>query len=123
MANSGRPNLRLVRFALDNFWTIDRMERYIENYQPGGVPIHIVRHILGHNRVNLADYAHSLVKFVTILVALGHAKPPALILLDLLITHTLRPLTNAEVGLARYFIPVDIAMAWLSFMTGFSWTS
>ncbi len=109
MANSGRPNLRLVRFALDNFWTVDRMEHYIENYQPGGVPIHIVRHILGHNRVNLAEYAHSLVKFVTILVALGHAKPPALILLDLLITHTLRPLTNAEVGFARYlFLSISL---------------
>jgi hypothetical protein len=96
---AGKPNLRLVRFALDNFWSIDRLERYIVDYQPGGVPLPILRHILGHNRVSLADYAYSLVKFATILVALGHAKPPSLILLELLVSHTLSPLTNAEVRL------------------------
>jgi hypothetical protein len=94
---AGKPNIRLVRFALDNFWSIDRLERYIVDYQPGGVPLPILRHILGHNRVSLADYAYSLVKFATILVALGHAKPPSLILLELLVSHTLSPLTNAEV--------------------------
>jgi hypothetical protein len=101
MASHGanRPNLRLARFAFDNFWSIDRLERYITSYQPGGIPLPILRHILGHNRVSLADYAYSLVKFATILVALGHAKPSSLILLELLVLHTLSPLTNAEVRL------------------------
>jgi hypothetical protein len=106
MASQGanKPNLRLARFALDNFWTIDRLERYITSYQPGGVPLPILRHILGHNRVSLADYTYSLVKFATILVALGHAKPPSLILLELLVSHTLSPLTNAEVRLCLMHI-------------------
>ncbi len=101
MASHGanKPNLRLARFVFDNFWTIDRLERYITSYQPGGIPLPILHHILGHNRVSLADYAYSLVKFATILVALGHAKPPSLILLELLVSHTLSPLTKAEVRL------------------------
>ncbi len=105
MASQGanKPNLRLARFAFDNFWTIDRLERYITSYQPGGIPLPILRHILGHNRVSLADYAYSLVKFATILVALGHAKPPSLILLELLVSHTLSPLTNAEVRLCLMY--------------------
>jgi len=108
MASHGanKPNLRLARFAFDNFWSIDRLEQYITSYQPGGIPLPILRHILGHNRVSLADYAYSLVKFATILVALGHAKPPSLILLELLVSHTLSPLTNAEVRLFPTYAPL-----------------
>jgi hypothetical protein len=34
---------------------------------------------------------------------LGHAKPPSLILLELLVSHTLSPLTNAEVRLCLMY--------------------
>jgi hypothetical protein len=34
---------------------------------------------------------------------LGHAKPPSLILLELLVSHTLSPLTNAEVRLCLVY--------------------
>ncbi len=48
MAFSGPivPNMIIVRFVMDNFWSVGRLETYITGYQPGGIPLAILRRTL-----------------------------------------------------------------------------
>jgi hypothetical protein len=83
-------------------WSVDRLEAYATSYYPDGVPLHTLRYALGRNRVPLHQYARTLVKFATVLLALGHVRTPASILLELFLFRAITPLTQAEVS----FFPV-----------------
>ena len=99
---SDGPNMVIVRFIMDNVWSVGRLEAYITSYYPDGVPLHTLRYALGRNRVPLHQYARTLVKFATVLLALGHVRTPASILLELFLFRAITPLTQAEVS----FFPV-----------------
>ncbi len=96
------PNVQIARFVFDNMWSVDRLEAYATSYYPDGVPLHTLRYALGRNRVPLHQYARTLVKFATVLLALGHVRTPASILLELFLFRAITPLTQAEVS----FLPV-----------------
>ena len=96
------PNVQIARFVFDNMWSVDRLEAYATSYYPDGVPLHTLRYALGRNRVPLHQYARTLVKFATVLLALGHVRTPASILLELFLFRAITPLTQAEVS----FFPV-----------------
>ena len=91
------PNLNIVRFVFDNMWSVDRLEAYATSYYPDGIPLRTLRHGLGHNRVPLHQYAQTLVKFATLLLAVGHVRTPASLLVEIILFRTITPLTQAEV--------------------------
>jgi hypothetical protein len=101
---SDGPNMVIVRFIMDNVWSVGRLEAYITSYYPDGVPLHTLRYALGRNRVPLHQYSNTLVKFATVLLALGHVRTPASILLELFLFRAITPLTQAEVGLFLSFL-------------------
>ncbi len=93
----GGPNILLVRFVFDNHWTVDALEQYVTQYQPEGVPLHTLRQALGYSQVPFPIYAHTLVKLAAVLVALGHVRSPAHVLLEFILFRSLTRLTQAEV--------------------------
>jgi hypothetical protein len=92
------PNLHIARFVFDNMWSVDRLEAYATSYYPDGIPLRTLRHGLGHNRVPLHQYAQTLVKFATLLLAVGHVRTPASLLVEVILFRTITPLTQVEVG-------------------------
>jgi len=92
------PNLHIARFVFDNMWSVDRLEAYATSYYPDGIPLRTLRHGLGHNRVPLHQYAQTLVKFATLLLAVGHVRTPASLLVEVILFRTISPLTQVEVG-------------------------
>ncbi len=92
------PNVQIARFVFDNMWSVDRLEAYATSYYPDGVPLQTLRYALGRNQVPLHQYASTLVKFATVLLALGHVRTPASILLELFLFRAITPLTQAEVS-------------------------
>jgi hypothetical protein len=60
---------------------------------------------LGHGRVPLHEYAHTLVRVAVALLALGHVRTPASVLLDLIIFRTITSLSPEEVcdGLSHFY--------------------
>ncbi len=92
------PNILLVRFVFDNHWTIDALEQYVTQYQPEGVPLHTLRQALGYSQVPFPVNAHTLVKLATILVALGHVRSPARVILEFILFRSLTRVTQAEVS-------------------------
>jgi hypothetical protein len=67
------PNMVIVRFIMDNVWSVGRLEAYITSYQPGGPPLHVLRILYGHGRI-----------LASILFGLGHVKPVNQVVQDLL---------------------------------------
>jgi hypothetical protein len=101
MAGNGghsSPNILLVRFVFDNHWTVDALEQYVTQYQPEGVLLHTLRQALAYNNVPFPVYAHTLVKLATILVALGHVRSPARVILEFILFRLLTRVTQAEVS-------------------------
>jgi hypothetical protein len=92
------PNILLVRFVFDNHWTVDALEQYVTQYQPEGVPLHTLRQALAYNNVPFPVYAHTLVKLATTLVALGHVRSPARVILEFILFRSLTRVTQAEVS-------------------------
>ena len=92
------PNLHIARFVFDNMWSVDRLEAYATSYYPDGIPLRTLRHGLGHNRVPLHQYAQTLVKFATLLLAVGHVRTPASLLVEVILFRTISPLSQVEVG-------------------------
>jgi hypothetical protein len=100
MADNGGydgPNVLIVRYVFDNTWSVDALEAYVTNYQPEGVSLRTLRHALGHHNVPFHTYAQMLVKLAACLVALGHVRSPARVLLELVLFRALPHLTVAEV--------------------------
>jgi hypothetical protein len=91
------PNVQLARFVFDNTWSVDRLEAYATAYYPDGIPLRTLRHGLGHHRVPLHQYAQTLVKFATLLFAVGHVRTPASLLVEIILFRNITPLTQAEV--------------------------
>ena len=100
MANgrTSGPNVQLARFVFDNTWSVDRLEAYATSYYPDGIPLRTLRHGLGHHRVPFHQYAQTLVKFATLLFAVGHVRTPAALLVEIILFRSITPLTQAEVG-------------------------
>jgi hypothetical protein len=78
------PNMIIVRYIMDNVWSMARLETYITSYQPGGPPLHILRHLLGHGRLPAPAYAEVLSRLASILFGLGHLKPVNVVVAELL---------------------------------------
>ena len=91
------PNVQLARFVFDNTWSVDRLEAYATAYYPDGIPLRTLRHGLGLHRVPLHQYAQTLVKFATLLFAVGHVRTPASLLVEIILFRNITPLTQAEV--------------------------
>jgi len=100
MANgrTSGPNVQLARFVFDNTWSVDRLEAYATSYYPDGIPLRTLRHGLGHHRVPFHQYAQTLVKFATLLYAVGHVRTPAALLVEIILFRSITPLTQAEVS-------------------------
>jgi hypothetical protein len=80
-----RPNMLMVQFVFDNIWSVDQLEKYVTSYQPGGVPLPILRRALGYRQTDVARYALTLSKTAAVLYALGHIKTVPEVLLELLL--------------------------------------
>jgi hypothetical protein len=80
-----RPNMLMVQFVFDNVWSVDQLEKYVTSYQPGGVPLPILRRALGYRQADVARYALTLSKTAAVLYALGHIKTVPEVLLELLL--------------------------------------
>ncbi len=78
------PNMVIVRFIMDNVWSVGRLEAYITSYQPGGPPLHVLRILFGYGRIPPPAYARCLARLASILFGLGHVKPVNLVVQDLL---------------------------------------
>ena len=91
------PSMLLVRYVFDNHWTIDALETYVVQYQPEGLLLHTLRRGLGYHSTPFPVYAHTLVRFATVLVALGHTRSPARVLLEFTLFQCLPRLTQTEV--------------------------
>ncbi len=98
-------SMLLVRYVFDNHWTIDALETYVVQYQPEGLLLHTLRRGLGHHNTPFPVYAHTLVKFATVLVALGHTRSPR-VLLEFTLFQCLPRLTQTEVmfGGTQYLV-------------------
>jgi hypothetical protein len=92
------PNVQIARFVFDNMWSVDRLEAYATSYYPDGIPLRTLRHGLGHHRVPFHQYAQTLVKFATLLYAVGHVRTPAALLVEIILFRSITPLTQAEVS-------------------------
>ena len=92
------PNMHIARFVFDNVWSVDRLEAYATSYYPDGIPLRTLRHGLGHNRVPFHQYAQTLVKFATLLLAVGHVRTPAALLVEIILFRAITPLTHAKVS-------------------------
>jgi hypothetical protein len=75
----------MVQFVFDNVWSVDQLEKYVTSYQPGGVPLPILRRALGYRQADVARYALALSKTAAVLYALGHIKTVPEVLLELLL--------------------------------------
>jgi hypothetical protein len=86
MAFSGPnvPNMVVVRYVMDNVWSVGRLETYITTYRPGGPPLHVLRHLLGHANLPAHDYARCLSQLASLLFGLGHVKPVNVVVAELL---------------------------------------
>jgi hypothetical protein len=100
MAFSGPivPNMIVVRFVMDNFWSVGRLETYITGYQPGGIPLAILRRTLGHHFLPPPLYARNLSRLAALLFGIGHAKSVKEVLLDLFLRIPPGHLTPDQVG-------------------------
>ncbi len=78
------PNMIIVRYVMDNVWTVAQLEAYIVGYQPGPPPLHVLRILLGHGRIAPHEYARCLARLASILFSLGHVKPVNVVVADLL---------------------------------------
>jgi hypothetical protein len=77
-------NMVIVRYIMDNVWTMAQLESYITSYQPGGPPLHVLRTLLGHGRLAPPAYTQCLSRLASILFGLGHVKPVNMVVRDLL---------------------------------------
>ncbi len=82
--NADGPNMIVVRYIMDNVWSVGRLEAYITSYQPGGPPLHVLRILFGHGRIPPPAYARCLARLASILFGLGHVKPVNLVVQDIL---------------------------------------
>ncbi len=78
------PNMIIVRYIMDNVWSMARLEAYITSYQPGGPPLHVLRHLLGHGRLPAPAYTEVLSRLASLLFGLGHLKPVNVVVAELL---------------------------------------
>ncbi len=78
------PNMVIVRYVMDNVWTVAQLEAYIVGYQPGPPPLHVLRILLGHGRIAPHAYARCLARLASILFGLGHVKPVNVVVADIL---------------------------------------
>jgi hypothetical protein len=78
------PNMIIVRFVMDNIWSVAQLEAYITTYQPGPPPLGVLRTLLGHGRIAPPAYAQVLARLASILFGLGHVKPVNVVVQDLL---------------------------------------
>ncbi len=78
------PNMIIVRYIMDNVWSMARLETYITTYQPGGPPLHVLRHLLGHGRLPAPAYTEVLSRLASLLFGLGHLKPVNVVVAELL---------------------------------------
>ena len=101
MAFSGLivPNMTIVRFVMDNFWSVGRLETYITGSQPGGIPLAILRRTLGHHFLPPPLYSRNLSRLAALLFGIGHAKSVNEVLLDLFLRIPPGHLTPEQVGL------------------------
>ena len=78
------PNMIIVRFVMDNIWSVAQLEAYITTYQPGPPPLHVLRTLLGHGRIAPPAYARCLARLASILFGLGHIKPVYVVVAEML---------------------------------------
>ena len=78
------PNMIIVRYVMDNVWSVAQLEAYIVGYQPGPPPLHVLRILLGHSRIAPHEYARCLARLASILFGLGHVKPVNVVVADIL---------------------------------------
>jgi hypothetical protein len=78
------PNMVIVRFVMDNIWSVAQLEDYITTYQPGPPPLHVLRTLLGHGRIAPPAYAQCLARLASILFGLGHIKPVYVVVAEML---------------------------------------
>ena len=78
------PNMVIVRFIMDNVWSVAQLESYITSYRPGGPPLHVLRILMGHGELPPPAYAQCLSRLASILFGLGHVKPVNMVVRDLL---------------------------------------
>jgi hypothetical protein len=95
-----QPNMTIIQFILDNIWTVEQLETYVVNYQPGGVSLFILRRALGHGRVDASQYARTLAKTAAVLYYLGHVKTVPEVFLELLLRVNPLVLTLDQVGVS-----------------------
>jgi hypothetical protein len=95
-----QPNMTIIQFILDNIWTVEQLETYVVNYQPGGVSLFILRRALGHGRVDAGQYARTLAKTAAVLYYLGHVKTVPEVFLELLLRVNPLVLTLDQVGVS-----------------------
>ncbi len=101
------PNMIIVRYIMDNVWTMARLEAYITSYQPGGPPLHVLRHLMGHGRLPPPAYTRVLSRLASLLFGLGHLKPVNLVVVELLRGIPPGHLTPQQVILMfPFFIPM-----------------
>jgi hypothetical protein len=78
------PNMIIVRYVMDNVWSVAQLEAYITAYHPGPPPLHVLRILLGHGRITPPAYAQCLARLASILFGLGHVKPVNVVVAELL---------------------------------------
>ncbi len=106
MAFSGPnvPNMVVVHYVMDNVWSVGRLETYITTYRPGGPPLHVLRHLLGHANLPAHDYARCLSQLASLLFGLGHVKPVNVVVAELLRNIPPGHLTPQQVHVCIYKI-------------------
>ena len=107
-----QPNMTIIQFILDNIWTVEQLETYVVNYQPGGVSLFILRRALGHGRVDAGQYARTLAKTAAVLYYLGHVKTVPEVFLELLLRINPLVLTLDQVGVSIFLYAHWVIFWW-----------
>jgi hypothetical protein len=93
----------IVRYVMDNVWTVAQLEAYIVGYQPGGISLTFLRRVVGYGFHDAATYARLLAKTAAILYTLGHTKTVPQVLLEMLLHMNPLRLTSEQVGIKCTF--------------------